>query len=74
MNIYEKNPISRVSRFRFIWESGSLNSNGIDILKKHDVQFCYYLQKLYAEKNGKLLPIEYENVRVDLWEMKIYHP
>lgn len=74
MYVYEKKPLSRVSRFRFHWTSGSLNDNGTAILKKHCENFCYYNMKLYVIKNEKLFPIEYERVRGDLWEMKIFHP
>lgn len=74
MKIYEKSPMLRVSRFRFRWLDGSLNDNGIRILKLHRIEFGYHLMKLYAIRNGNYYPIEYEQVKNNLFEMKIYHP
>lgn len=74
MKIYEKTPLMRTSRFSFIWSSGSLNDNGIKILKSIDIGYGYHNQKLYAIRNGNYYPIDYKQVHNDLFEMIIFHP
>ena len=74
MKVYEKSPMMRASRFRFMWLSGSMNDNGIKILKKHGIEYGYYMQKLYAIRDGNYYPIDYKQIRDNLFEMIIFHP
>lgn len=72
--VYEKTPLSRLSRVRFQWEKGSLNDNGIQILKRHNVKFCYVHFSLHALVMGRWCPIDYQKLKGNTWEMIIIHP
>lgn len=76
--IYKKCPLSRASRFRFMWKDGntSLNDNGIEIIKKHNLRYCYVLFHLHVLVTGRWCPVEYKKVpdKETMWEMIIWHP
>ena len=55
--------------FPFVWESGSLNDNGIRLLKEAGIRFCYIMQKLHAEKLGKWCPVTYKQENDYVWTM-----
>lgn len=47
----------------FIWERGSLNDNGIALLKACMIPFQYYLFELYArDVSGVWCKVEYEKL------------
>ena len=57
--------------FYFVWEEGSLNDNGIKLLKEAGIRFCYILQKLHAEKDGRWAPVEYRKENDYVWSMTV---
>ena len=71
--IYKKCALSRSSRFWFHWESGSLNDNGIEILKRHEMKFCYICFSLHVLIRNRWCPVEYKKISGDHWEMIIWH-
>lgn len=55
--------------FHFVWEKGSLNSNGTKILKDAGIRFCYIMQKLHASDGSRWCPVEYRKENEYVWSM-----
>ena len=52
--------MSNIISIPFKWERGSLNDNGIELLKKHGLEFGYQMMKLCVRLNGRWCPVEYK--------------
>lgn len=52
--------MSNIISIPFVWERGSLNDNGIELLKEHGLEFCYRMMKLCVRLNDRWCPVEYK--------------
>ena len=72
------NMISRIRKERkmliFEWKNGSLNDNGLRLLRENGIDYYYQWFHPYADfdRTGNLSqysPVEYRHIEGDIWEI-----
>lgn len=62
----------------FRWTSGSLNDNGIRLLKSRNIRTCYNYESLYAKFSGHWFPVQYkrnpDGPDAESWLLSIVDP